>query len=129
MKIRRSRARWLGLLAMAAVLALQAFNSFACYGHDFRTFVSVTSSFIVVPLVPALVCVLLPNPLRAVAACVLFAPWLLLAYYTDCVRSYAGGGTSMIYVAVLLWGTVSSLVGAVVGGLAFKSMGVEVSDG
>jgi hypothetical protein len=129
MKIRRSRARWLGLLAMATVLAVQAFNSFACYGHDFQRFVSVTSTFIVVPLVPALVGVMLPNPLRAVAACVLFSPWLLLAYYTDCVRPYPGGGASMIYVAVLLWGTVSSLVGAVVGGFAFKSIGVEVSDG
>ena len=32
------------------------------------------------------------GPLRAVGACLLFAPWLVFAYYTDCVRPYQGGG-------------------------------------
>jgi len=31
----------------------------------------------------ALAMLLTANPLRAVGACLLFAPWLVLAYYTD----------------------------------------------
>jgi hypothetical protein len=58
----------------------------------------------------------------------LFAPWLLLAYYTDCVRPYSGGGASMIYVAVFMWGTVTSLIGALITSSVTKGAGIEVTD-
>lgn len=129
MNIRRSKARWLGAAAVAGVIALQAFNSFACYGHDLSAFFSASAIFVGIPLVPAVVCLLLRNPLGALVACALFAPWLGLAYYTDCVRPYTGGGASMVYVAVLLWGTCSSLAGALFGGFLLRKMGLEVVDG
>ncbi|MDQ8020484.1 MAG: hypothetical protein REI94_01495, partial [Moraxellaceae bacterium] len=66
------------------------------------------------------------NPLRAVGACLLFAPWLVFAYYTDCVQPYQGGGASMIYVAVLLWGSLSSLAGAVLSGPLMRLLGIRV---
>jgi len=112
MNISRRKARWIGVAAIGVVLLLQSFNSFACYDHDFLTFLSATSVFVGIPLLPALVSLASPNPLRAVGSCALFAPWLLLTYYTDCVRPYSGGGASMVYVAVFMWGTLTSLIGA-----------------
>lgn len=114
--ISRRKARWIGVAAIVAVLLLQSFNSIACYHHGFVEFVSATVFFVGIPLLPALVSLALSNPLRAVGACLLFAPWLLLAYYTDCVQPYSGGGASMIYVAVLMWGTLTSLIGALITG-------------
>ena len=128
MIITRRKARWMGVAATGGVVLLQSFNSFTCYHHDFRTFLLATSIFVFVPLLPALVSLVLPNPLPAVGACVLFAPWLLLAYHTDCVRPYSGGGASMIYVALLLWGTASSFVGALITHLITKHLGIEVTD-
>ena len=112
MQLSHKHAIVAGVTAIAAVLGLQAFNGFACYGMSIVQLVSATAIFVLVPLLPALISIFTANPLRAVGACVLFAPWLAFAYYTDCVRPYSGGGASMIYVAVLLWGTPSAVIGA-----------------
>jgi len=127
MTLSRRSAVLVGLTAIAGVLLLQAFNSFVCYRQDFGTFLTSTAIFVVAPLIPAMVSLTLPNPLRAVGACALLVPWLLLAYYTDCVRPYSGGGASMIYVAVLLWGTPSAIIGALAAGPVTRWLGVEVS--
>lgn len=128
MNITRSRARKLGTFAIAGIVALQAFNSFTCYDHDLGSFLFVLAFFVAIPLIPAFVALLSRNPLGAVVACGLFGPWLVLAYYTDCVRPYAGGGASMVYVAVFLWGTCSSLVGALLGGFLLRKLGLQVVD-
>lgn len=122
-----SRARRIGVAAIGGVLLLQAFNSFACYGHGFGEYLQ-SLAFLAIPLIPALVGLATLNPLRALGACLLFAPWLVLAYWTDCVRPYMGGGASMIYVAVLLWGTPSSLAGALLTGPVMRLAGVSLAD-
>lgn len=126
MVISRARAFGCGLLAIGAVVALAAFNSFSCYGHDWATFVAANSLFVGPPLVPAVVCLAFPNPLRAVGACLFLAPWLLLAYYTDCVAPAAGGGASMVYVSVLLWGVPSAVAGALLAGPATRRLNIHV---
>lgn len=127
MVITRRNARWVGVAAICGVLLLQTFNSFVCYKHDFVMFITATVFFVGVPLLPAIISLAMPNPLRAVGACVLFAPWLLLAYYTDCVLPYTGGGASMIYVAVFLWGTVTSSIGALISNPITKALGIEIT--
>jgi len=126
MTISRRQAFAIGVAAIVVVILLQAFNSFACYRMDFPTFVSTTAMFVAPALVPALVSLVLPNPLRAVVACVFFVPWLVLAYLTDCVFPYSGGGASMIYVAVWLWGTPCALLGAFLGARIARRFGVQV---
>ena len=128
MKLSRRKARWIGISAIAAVLILQAILSFGCYDHGLVDFVAATVFFLGIPLLPAIICLTRSNPLCSLGASMLLAPWLLLAFYTDCVRPYQGGGASMIYVAVLLWGTVSSLVGAALTGFVTKRMGIEIED-
>jgi len=126
MAIRRNRAIVFGTASILGIVAIQAFNSFACYGQNLQTFLSVFGIFLLIPLLPALISLLTANPLRAVGACLFFAPWLVLAYYTDCVRPYAGGGASMSYVGVLFWGTPSSIVGALVTGPILRALGIAV---
>jgi len=125
--ISRRSARIAGVAAIAGILLLQAFNSVGCYEHTLLAFVQVVGMFLLVPLLPAFISLLTANPLRAVGACLLFAPWLVLAYYTDCVRPYRGGGASMIYVAVLLWGTPCAIVGALLTGPVMRLFGLSVS--
>lgn len=127
MLISRRQALITGMTAIALILALQAFNSVGCYGHTLLTFVQVVGMFVLVPLLPALVSLLTANPLRAVGACLLFAPWLVVAYYTDCVRPYQGGGASMVYVAVLLWGTPCAIIGALLTGPVMRLFGMSVA--
>lgn len=125
MTLTRRRALTLAVLAILAVVALQAFNSFACYKHDFLAFVG-SLGFIAVPMLPAFVTLPTKNPLRSVAASLLFAPWLLVAYYTDCIRPYEGGGASMVYVVVVMYGFVTALVGAVLAGPVLSRLGFQV---
>ena len=126
MVIGRNRAVLFGIAAILGVVGIQVFNSFACYDHGLLAFLTVLGVFLMVPLLPAIISLATANPLRAIGACLLFAPWLVFAYYTDCVRPYAGGGASMIYVAVLLWGTPCSIIGALVTGPVTRMFGVSV---
>ena len=126
MRIRRSQATASGILAIATVILVQAFNSVACYNHTFTDFIVVLAWFVAIPLVPAFIALATANPLRAVASSAFFVPWLIFAYVVDCVMPYTGGGASMIYVAVLLWGTPSAIVGALLGGPLSRLLGLEV---
>jgi hypothetical protein len=126
MVIQRRKAILSGIIAIAGVIGIQAFNSFACYGHDFWSFLGALGIFLSLPLLPAVISLMTANPLRAIGACLLFAPWLFFAYYTDCVRPYTGGGASMIYIAVILGGTPSSIIGALVTGPILRAFGISV---
>lgn len=128
MTISRSAASRAGVLAIIAVIGLQTFNCVACYHQNISGYLEGMLIFVAPALVIAAIALLSSNPLRAVSACVFFAPWLMFAYYTDCVAPYAGGGASMIYVVVLLWGVPSALIGALVGAVLFKIFGVKVAD-
>src|ERR1700722_146489 len=128
MKLSRSVAFRAGVLAIIAVIGLQTFNGAVCYHQNVSSYLEALLIFVSPALVIAAIALLTGNPLRAVGACVFFAPWLILAYYTDCVAPYSGGGASMIYVVVLLWGVPSALIGALVSGPLFKVLGIEVVD-
>ncbi|WP_369978078.1 Na+:solute symporter [Xanthomonas bundabergensis] len=127
MLINRGLAVTYGLVAILGVVALQAFNSVACYQHGFREFLAALGMFLLVPLLAPVIALATANPLRAVGGCLLFAPWLGLAYYTDCVRPYTGGGASMVYVAVLFWGTPSAILGVLVTGPITRMLGISVA--
>jgi hypothetical protein len=123
----RTSAIWAGICAIVAVVALQGLNSAMCYHNDLREFVEGLLFFVAPTLAIAVFTLFTRNPLRAVVACVCFAPWLLFAYYTDCVRPYTGGGASMIYVAVLFCGVPSAALGAAVAGPVLRRLGIKVA--
>lgn len=128
MVIQRSKAILSGIIAIAGVIGIQAFNSFACYGHNLWSFLGALGIFLSLPLLPAIISLVTANPLRTIGACLLFAPWLFFAYYTDCIRPYTGGGASMIYIAVVFWGTPSSIIGALVTGPILRAVGIRVEE-
>lgn len=126
MQITRNRARNIGITAIASILLLQAFIGFGCYGQDLLMFITGIAWFLAIPLLPAVLSLLRANPLGAVGACLLIAPWMLFAYYIDCVKPYAGGGASLAYVAVLLYGTPGSILGALLTPWLCGKLGLHV---
>ena len=125
--ISRASALRIGLLSLAAVVGLELFNGVACYHHGLRSQL-VALCFVAVGFSPGLVALATRNPLRTAGAALLFAPWLVLAYYTDCVRPYQGGGASMIYIAVVMYGFPCAAAGALLTGPVLKRLGVTVGD-
>jgi hypothetical protein len=128
MTLTRSRARYIGIAAIAGILLLQAWIGFGCYGQDLVMFVTGIAWFLAIPLLPAALSLLRQNPLGAVGACLLIAPWMLFAYYIDCVKPYAGGGASLAYVTVLLYGTPGAILGALVAPWLTRRAGLEIID-
>lgn len=128
MTLSRSRARYLGIAAIAGILLLQAWIGFGCYGQDFAMFITGIAWFLAIPLLPAVLSLLRMNPLGAVGACLLIAPWMLFAYYIDCVKPYAGGGASLAYVTVLLFGTPCAILGALLTPWLCEKLGLQVGE-
>lgn len=125
MKFSRSRAALVGAASIGIVAVIQVFNSVACYKHDWEGMLA-GLAFIAIPMLPAGISLALPNPLRAVGASAFFAPWLVLAYVTDCVIPYSGGGASMSYIAVVIWGTPCAILGAFVAAPIARRLGIEI---
>ncbi|AUZ06028.1 MULTISPECIES: hypothetical protein [Vitreoscilla] len=125
--LNRTQAKKWGLVAMVAVLLSQTVAGVTCYQQDMLTLLSSIGFFILPPLLPAIVAWLFLNPLRAVVGCVFFVPWLLLAYYIDCIAPYEGGGASMVFVVVLFGGFVTSLLGVLLGAWVMRKFGIVVT--
>jgi len=125
--IPKATALRIGLLATALIVALQLFNGIACYslslGYHFAAFGLVGFAFL-----PGLISLLSRNPLRAVGAAILFAPWLGLAYYTDCVLPPKGPASSMSYLAVVFYGFPSAAIGALATGPLLRLLHVNIRD-
>lgn len=100
------------VLSIIAVIVLQAFNTFVCYKESFLVFLITLCTFVAIPMAPALYFIFNRKPVHTIGASLFFAPWLIVAYYTDCVLPYKGGGASMVYVAVVLYGFPSAVIGA-----------------
>ena len=128
MNLTSGRARWIGITAIAGVLLLQALIGFGCYRQDLGMFVTGLLYFLLVPLLPAALSLLRANPLGAVGACLMVVPWMLFAGYVDCVKPYAGGGASLAYVAVLLYGTPGAILGALITPWLAGKLGISVTE-
>lgn len=125
--ITKTHARVAGLLAIGVVFLLQVVNSYGCYRHSFSELLQALV-FVLPPMLPAFLALATRNPLRAVGASALFAPWLPYAFYVDCIVPYAGGGASMIYVGVVMFGLPCAIVGALISGLVCRWLGLRVED-
>lgn len=128
MIITRKKAIKLGVWSILIIVALHSFNGFACYSSSISDFVYSTLVFIGIPLIPAFISLISKNPLRAIGVCVFFAPWLVFAFYVDCVAPYEGGGASIIYIAVVLWGTLSSIAGAIIAEVISKLANIQIEN-
>ena len=126
MQISRFKAALIGSASILLILALQAVISFGCNKDTIYGFISTLRVFVLIPLLPAIIFLFFPNALRAVGACALLVPWLILAYYTDCTKPYSGGGASMIYAALLSWGLPSAIVGGLITGPITSKLGIEI---
>ena len=65
--------------------------------------------FTLTPIVPALFFLFTKKHVGATIAALVVIPFYAMAYYSDCVLPYQGGGASMVYVIVIMVGTPTAL--------------------
>ena len=126
MQVQRKTAMSLGAASIAGLLLLYGFASTSCYKPSIVDGVIAFSIFAGPGLLVAIVGMLSRNPLRAIGASLGIGLWIFLAYYTDCVMPYQGGGASLSFVGVLLWGTPSAIAGLFLVDLICYLMRIEV---
>ena len=129
MIISRRFALVAGICAICTILLMHAYVVIGCNKGNFSDFVSLGMIFLGLPLLLAIISLALRNPLPGVGACAFLAPWLVMALHADCIQSYSGGGASMSYVAVLLWGTPSSIVGAILTAVILRILKMRIESG
>lgn len=126
MRLVSRKQAWLaGVGSIVVALGVQLFNDLACYERDLFEALT-TLWFPAIPLVPALIALGSGHPLRAVGGSLVATGFYLLAYYVDCVVPYTGGGASMVYVAVVMYGFPLAVIAVLVTGPLLKWLGVVV---
>lgn len=115
------------MFATASVFGLQVFNGVACYRLSIG-FHILAMALVCVAFLPGLASLLSKNPLRTIGAAVCFTPWLLYAYYTDCVLPPRGPASSMTYLAVLVYGFPTAALGAWATALILSALHLRVGD-
>ena len=124
--ISRSRARTIACLAIASTVALELLSGQLCGQRDAGSH-AIALLYLLIPLSPAVVALLTPNPLCSVAAVVPVAGWIVHAFYFECIRPYQGGGASMVYLGVWFYGFVCAAAAAVLAVPLLRLLGVRVS--
>jgi hypothetical protein len=84
---------------------LQGYISAVHCHHGIFKLMDVTA----VVLSPAIIFLLLSRPASSIGASVAVAPFIVWANYQECIKPYAGGGASMAYVVVFLFGIPASI--------------------
>ena len=106
-------------------LSVQLFNDVSCYERElFEAILNIW--FPAIPLLPAILAMFSQNPLKAVGASVVAALFYLFAFYTDCIRPYEGGGASMVYVIVIMYGLPLAFLSSWIVGKYCSETGVVV---
>ena len=99
----------LRFLPIAVVFVIQAGAAlFACETDGLELMVLLVATGVL--LIPAFLWLRASSAGGVFGACCGLLPWLVWEIYIDCVAPYRGGGASMAYVAVFLWGIPSSVV-------------------
>lgn len=114
------------MAAIGLAVAVQLFNDFACYQKSLLESL-MWLWFPLIPLTPAVLFLQSANPLRAVTAALVVIPFYALAYYTDCVLPYTGGGASMVYVIVLFYGLPTALATGLLTGPLCRWLDIRVA--
>ena len=113
--------------ATAVVVAVQAYAGVTCYEQTLSMLLTSMGMFVLIPVIPALIALFTRNPLSALGGFLAFLPWLIYAYYVDCMLPQTGaGGASLIYVVVFLYGAASCLLGVLFVAVLMWLMQVKV---
>jgi hypothetical protein len=102
----------IGFASILLAIGAQLFNDFSCYKMTWETaldFATVAS----IPLIPCVVVLFTKYPESAIGGSIVTIAFYALAYYNDCILPYQGGGASMVYVLVVMFGTPLSAVATV----------------
>jgi hypothetical protein len=114
-----NKHRQVGLVVVIGVLVQQF--AFALFSQSCGIFSMLLVGGIV--LIPTAAFLISRTPLASVAACIALMPFLVWANNSECIQPYSGGGASMAYVVVFLFGIPASVIagGLVCAAVAIKS--------
>jgi hypothetical protein len=122
----RARARRYAWVAIAITVSLEILSGTFCEHRDLQSQV-IALGFLLIPLSPALIAVLTPNPLCAVAATIPVAGWILYAFYLECVNPSPGNGASMVYIGVWFYGFLCAGAAALISVPLYRLLGLRVA--
>ncbi len=126
MKIQTRSAKRLSQLSFLLVVAAHGLYSIGCHKSGFSGFLTAGLFFDGVPMVLPILSYFLKNYFVATIGAFGVLPWIGYAFYVDCIMPYQGGGASMMYVAIIFWGTPSAICGMLVAWLVEKAKMVEI---
>ncbi|MBL8381987.1 MAG: hypothetical protein JNM90_02855 [Burkholderiales bacterium] len=124
--IARSRARRLGLAAVAAALALEAASALVCRDADTANLL-LSLAFLLIPLAPALVALATPNPLCAVAGAATVAGWIAYASQVECGAAAQTATAATVYYAVWFYGFLSAAAATLLAAPLLRVLGIRVA--
>ncbi len=124
--VTKAQARRLALLAIGLTAGLELLSGAIC-GHRDAESQAIGLLFLLLPLSPAIVALAAPNPLCSVAAVLPVAGWIIYAFYFECVRTYQGGGASMVYLGVWFYGFFSGIAAALLSIPLMRLLGLRIS--
>lgn len=111
--------------AILIALCIPLYSNLTCYEKTvIETLVAL--AFQAIPLIPAFIAIFSPNPLKAIGPSIIAAIFYLFAHNVDCVQSYEGGGASMIYVVVIMYGLPLAFIASWITGVICNSTGIVV---
>lgn len=120
------KPKTLAWMSIGLAICFQLFNDVACYEKTI-TEIALWLWFALIPLIPAVVFISRNQSIHAIAAALAVIPFYLFAYYADCVMPYEGGGASMVYVVVLMFGTPVAIVAGLLAGYVANKFKPEES--
>lgn len=126
MKIKKETATKFSIGAFLLIFLMYSLYSFSCGKTSFSEFISTGFIFICPSLVIPSVFLIFKRTLVAAVGTLFVLPWLMLAYYVDCIMPYQGGGASMLYLGILFWGPPSAIAGMIITGFLIRFKKIEI---
>lgn len=99
-----SRSVIFAWISIGLAIGCQLFNDLCCYEKTLLESL-IWMWFTLIPVVPAAFFMFAKKPIAAIGAALVVIPFYAMAYYSDCILPYQGGGASMVYVIVIMFGT------------------------
>ena len=122
--------RMIGIISIFVIVLVECFNNIVCFKLDVVNFIIGFIIFVLPGMIPAIVGLFVRQlAFSSFGSALFFLPFLVYAFQKECghlVNSNFGGGASMVYIVVLFYGTLSSLIGALLIPLIAYVSGVRV---
>ena len=126
-ELRTQTNQIIGVVSIFVVVLVEYFNNVTCFKLDIVDFIIGFIIFVLPGIIPAIVGLFLKRlAFSSLGSALFLLPFLIYAYQKECGNLASDGGASMVYLVVLFYGTLSSLIGAFLFPLIAYIFGVRI---